>query len=129
RHGCEQLQELRTHLRREAAEGQFLDLLPNAGDVVRVAVAHAADRDAGDEVDVLVPVLVGQPAAAAASHREPRVEREGLQPRGHVAALFGEDLLRPRAYGVLFLQRRHSWTPTSTWPRKRAARYEAMRSE
>src|SRR4029453_6610822 len=60
------LQEPRTRLRGEASERQPLDLTLERLDVVGVAVADAADSDAGDEVDVLVAVLVDELAAFAA---------------------------------------------------------------
>src|SRR5512144_1770899 len=92
-----QLEEARAGLGGEAAEGEPLRLALERLDVVRVAVADAADRDARDEVDVLVAVLVPQPAAAAAGHGQPRVEGEGLVAGGDVAGLAGHDLARARA--------------------------------
>ena len=71
--GAEAVEEPGARLRREAAEGQPLYLLLQRLDVVGMAVADAADADAGDEVDVLVAVLVDQRRAAAAGHRQARV--------------------------------------------------------
>src|SRR6476659_1751081 len=94
-----------------------------------VAVADASHRDSGDEIDVPVAVLVVEAAAAAAGHREARVESEGLEARRHVAALVRADLPGARPDVPAPRRLRHSGTPISTWPRTRAARYEAMRSE
>ncbi len=125
----QQRQEGRPHPGREAAEGQALQLLLDAGDVVGMAVADAPHGDAGDEVDVVVPVLVVEAAAGAAGHRETGIEREGLKPRRHVAALLGEDLSRAGPDAAAPGRFRHSATPIATCPRNRAARYEAIFSE
>ena len=131
----EQLEKPRPHLRREAPEGQPLELFLQPRDVVRVAVPDASHGDAGDKVDVRVAVLVVETAAVAAGHRETRIEGEGLEPRRHVAALLREDLPRSGTDGSLLDLVRfigcvgHSGTPIWTWPRNRAARYEAIRSE
>ena len=122
RHLRHQLEEAGAGLGGEAAEGQALRLALERLDVVRVAVADAAHRDARDEVDVLVAVLVPQPAAAAARHRQPRVEREGLVAGRDVAALTGHDLARPGA-GLA----RHGHCPApATRGAKRRARYAAI---
>ena len=83
----------------------------SACDVVRVAVPDAADRDAGDEVDVGVAVLVEDAAALAPRHGEARVEREGLEARRHVALLELDDRLRPRPDLDAALDFRHVDSP------------------
>ena len=93
-------------------------------DVVRMAVADAADRDPRDEVDVGVPIGVEDPAALAAGHREARVEREGLEAGRHVARLERGDRLRAFADLEAFLQGfGHRVTPVDE---KRAASSPAM---
>src|SRR5206468_8780875 len=79
--------------------------------------ADAADADAGDEVDVLVAVLVVERAAGAPRHGQPRVLGEGLEPRRHVASLPFDDPPRSGAG----LARLHQRTP-----RKRRVRWAAM---
>src|SRR6266581_3047527 len=96
RDGGEQLEELGPRLGGEAAERQPLDLPLQGLHVVRVAVADAPNRDPGDEVDVLVAVLVDEGRARAAGHREPGHEGEGLTPRRDVAPLLRHDVLRAR---------------------------------
>ena len=113
----EQIEEAGSRLRREAAEGQPLHLLLERLDVVRVAVADAADADAGDEVDVLVTVLVVERETAAPRHGEPGVLRERLEPRRHVAPLLRDDPTRSRTRLALFHHR-----PA----RKRSARWAPM---
>src|SRR5262249_42539566 len=81
----------------EAAEGQPLDVTLEAVDVVRMAVAHAAHADPGDEVDVRVAVHVDERAAFAPGHGQARVERERLQPGRDVTLLALEDLARARS--------------------------------
>src|SRR2546427_3635561 len=61
-----------------------------------MAVADAPDPDPGDEVDVLVAVLVDEGRARAAGHRQPGHEGKGLAPRRDVPPLLGHDALRPR---------------------------------
>ena len=90
----QQVEEARPRLGREAPEGQPLGLALQRLDVMRVAVADAADADARDEVDVLVAVLVDQRAALPSRHRQPGVEREGLRAGGEVLLLAGDDLAR-----------------------------------
>jgi len=86
-----------SRLRGEASERQLLDLALEALDVVGMAVPHAADADAGDEVDVLVAVHVDERAALAPGHGQPGVERERLQAGGDVTLLALEDLARARS--------------------------------
>src|SRR5882724_3470744 len=88
--------------------------------VMGMTVAHAAHADAGDEVDVLVAVLVDQPAVFATRHRHAGVEGEGLQPGSDVALLPGHDLTRPRSD---LAARGHRVAPA-----KRSATCAAMRS-
>src|SRR5213596_1008617 len=92
----EQLEELGPCLGGEAPEGQPLDLPLEGLDVVRMAVADAPDPDPGDEVDVLVAVLVDEGRARAAGHRQLGHEGKGLAPRRDVPPLLGHDALRPR---------------------------------
>src|SRR5207245_8180752 len=95
--GCqagEQLEQLRARLRGEASERQLLDLALEALDVVGMAVPHAADADAGDEVDVLVAVHVDERAALAPGHGQPGVERERLQAVSVVSMLAIDALAR-----------------------------------
>src|SRR5437870_7342629 len=96
REARQQLEQLRAGLGGEAAKGQLLDLALEALDVMRMAVADTAHADAGDEIDVRVAVHVGERAALAAGHGQPRVEREGLQPGRDVTLLALEDLARAR---------------------------------
>ena len=58
----DEIEKFRAGLGCEAAEGDALELLPETLDVVGMAVAEAADRDAGDEIEILVPVDVGNRA-------------------------------------------------------------------
>ncbi len=95
--GGEELEEPRPRFRREAAEGQRLDLPLQRLDVVGMAVPDAADGDARDEVDVLVAVLVDERRALAPSHRQAGVQREGLKARRDVPLLPRHDLPRARA--------------------------------
>jgi hypothetical protein len=75
-------------------------------DVVGMTMTHAADGDAGDEVDVLVAVLVDQRAVDAARHREAGVEGKALGARRQVTALLGDDLLRAGSDFTTLSQRR-----------------------
>src|SRR4030067_285019 len=68
--------------------------------VVRMAVPDAADPDSGDEVDVLLSVFVHQRRAAPPGHGEPRVEREGLEPRRHMLLLPRHDAAPPGTRGA-----------------------------
>jgi hypothetical protein len=117
----QQVEELGPGLGGEAAEGDPLDLTLERLDVVRMAVADAPDRDAGDEVDVLVAVLVDQGAVDTARHREARVERKALGARCQVLAFLSDDLLRSRPDLTPFGQR----LP----PENRSARYDAIAAE
>ena len=81
----------------EAAEGRPLELLLEALDVVRMAVADAADGDAGDEIEIFVAVDVGDRAALGVVDDDLREERDRLQPRRHDLRLLGEDRLGLRA--------------------------------
>ncbi len=121
RDGSEQVEKLGPRLGGEAAERQPLDLALERLDVVRMAVADAAHRDAGDEVDVLVAVLVDQRAVDATRHREARIERKPLRARGQMLAFLGDDLLGPRPHLTPLGQR----LP----PEKRRARYDAIAAE
>ncbi|MBF8288270.1 MAG: hypothetical protein HW381_1378, partial [Candidatus Rokubacteria bacterium] len=90
---------------------------------MRVAVADGADRDARDEVDVLLAVLVHERAPLAARHGEPRVEREALPAGGGVAPLALDDLLGSRPW----LPRPGLAHPAHCGlPVKRTERYAAM---
>src|SRR5262249_3524099 len=121
RDGGHELENLRAGLGGEAAEGDPLDLALGRLDVMRMTVADAAHRDAGNEVDVLVAVLVDQGAVDAARHRQARVEREALRAGGEVLALLRDDLLRARSRLTPFGQR----LP----PAKRSARYDAIAAD
>src|SRR5262249_16187247 len=109
-HARQEFQELRAGLGGEASEVQPLDLALERLDVVGVAMAEAAHRDARHEIEVLVAVLVDQRAALAPRHREAGVLGEALVAGGDVAALALDDGLRswsalaPRAH-------RSSWGP------------------
>src|SRR5205823_5733441 len=105
----QQLEELRAGLGGEATEAQALDLALDGRDVVGMAVADAAHRDAGHQVDVLVAVLVDERAAAAVRHREPRVLREPLVAGSDVPTLAGDDVARARPD---FAPLRHRTRPT-----------------
>src|SRR5208282_5267156 len=61
----DQIEKTGAVLSREAAEGDAIELLLETLDVVRMAMAETADRDAGDEVEILVAVDVGDRAASA----------------------------------------------------------------
>src|SRR5205814_8228775 len=121
RDDAQQLEERGTRLRREAAERQLLDLALERLHVMRMAVAHAADGDTGDEVDVLVAVLVDERAALAARHGQARVEREGLGARRQVLLLERHDLARARPDFPPLAHRE--------FPPKRRARCSAMAGE
>src|SRR5262249_47040478 len=88
--------ESRPCLGREAPERQTFDLTLQGFDVVRMAVSDAADADAGDEVDVLLAILVVEHGTRAARHRDPGVLREGLKPWSHVAPFLLDDLFGSR---------------------------------
>jgi hypothetical protein len=114
RHRAQELEETRASLGREAPERQALGLRLQPLDVVRVAVTHAPDGDPGDEVDVFLAVLVVEAAARAASHRQARIESEGLETRRHVALLVFHDPARARARLVSLAGHfRHCFTPAS----------------
>ena len=83
--------------RGEAAEGDFLELLGDALDVVGMAVAEAADRHAGDEVEILAAVHVGDDAALGVVDGDLGIERDRLQSRRHDLGLAVEDRLRFRS--------------------------------
>ena len=91
------LEELGARLRREAAEGRPLELLLEARDIARMRMAEAADRDAGDEVEILVAVDVGDRAALRMVDDDLREERDRLQAGRHRLRLVLEDRLRLRA--------------------------------
>src|SRR5216683_1987441 len=86
-------------------------------------VPDAPHRDARDEVDVLVAVLVPQGRAAAASHGQPRVEREGLVAGRDVARLARHDLARA---GPGLARLAHRPPPGARGAPKRSARYAAI---
>src|SRR5262245_27690206 len=111
------IQESRARLGGEAPERQTFDLTLQGLDVVRMAVSDAPDADAGDEVDVLLAILVVEHGSRAARHRDPRVLREGLKPWGHVAPFLLDDPLGFRT-GLAQL---HQASPP-----KRIFRYDAM---
>ena len=117
---CQQLEEPRACLRREAAERQALDLSLERLDVVRVAMPHAPDPDTRDEIDVLVAVLVDERAAFPAGDGETGIEREGLQARRHVALLSRDDLTRAWSH---LATRGHRVAPVN-----RSTRCSAIRS-
>src|SRR5205823_3732043 len=98
RHGGEELEELGPRLGGEAAERQPLHLPLQGLHVMRVAVADAPDPDPGDEVDVLVAVLVDEGRARATGHCEPGHEREGLASRCGVPPFLRHDALRARTH-------------------------------
>src|SRR5208282_2946498 len=83
----DQIEKTGAVLSREAAEGDAIELLLETLDVVRMAMAETADRDAGDEVEILVAVDVGDRAAAGAVDHDLRIERDRLQPRRHSLGL------------------------------------------
>ena len=60
---------------------------------MRVAVAHAANRDAGYEVEIFVAVDVGDGAALGMVDDDLREERNRLQARRHCPGLTIEDRL------------------------------------
>jgi len=119
--GRDQVQELGPRLGREAPEGEALDLPLERLDVMGMAVADAPHGDAGDEVEVLVAVLVDQRAVDAARHREARVERKPLGAGGEVLSFLSDDPLRARSHLTPFGQR----FP----PENRRARYDAIAAE
>ncbi len=90
---ADQVEKARAILGREAAEGDAAELLGEASDVVRMGVADAADRDAGDEIQVFVAVDIDDGAALGVVHHDLRVERDRLQPRRHRCGLAIEDRL------------------------------------
>jgi hypothetical protein len=47
---------------RETAEGDAFELLRETFDVVGMTVAETANRDTGDEIEILIPVDVGDRA-------------------------------------------------------------------
>ncbi len=92
-----QVQELGPVLGGEAAEGGLAELLGQGLDVGRMAVAEAADGDAGDEVQVLGPVGVDDGAAVGVVDGDLGIEGDGLQAGGHGLGLLVEDRLGARA--------------------------------
>ena len=91
------LEELRARFGREAAKGGPVELLLEARDVARMRVAEAADRNAGDEVEIFVAVDVGDRAALGMIDDDLREERDRLQAGRHRLRLALEDRLRLRA--------------------------------
>ena len=90
-------------------------------------MAHGSDGDAGDEVDVCVPVGVVDAAALAPRHGEAGVQGEGLQARRHVTLLELDDLLRARPGLDAAADLRHREAPIATAAReKRAASRAAI---
>src|SRR5262249_36530371 len=112
----DQLEEAGARLRGEAAKSELLHLLLERLHVVGMAVAHGADGDARDEVDVLLPILVDQHGATAARHGQPRVEGESLHARGGVAPLARNDLLRTRTRLADLPHRPPRPRRTERWP-------------
>ena len=90
---ADQIEKSRAGLGGEAAERDALELLLDALDVVGMAVAETADSDAGDEIEVLVPVDVGDRAALGVVDRDLRIERDRLEPRRHRLGLAIENRL------------------------------------
>ena len=89
-------EELRARFGREAAEGDAFELLLEPRDIARMRVAEAADRDAGDEVEIFVAVDVGDRAALRMVDDDLREERDRLQAGRHRLRLAVEDRLRLR---------------------------------
>ena len=99
----DQIEKMGAVLGREAAESDVIELLLETLDVVRMAMAETADRDAGDEVEIFVAVDVGDGAAAGAVDHDLRIERDRLQPRRHSLGLALEDRLGSGArHGAAF---------------------------
>ena len=113
-------EEAGARLGREAAERQALELPLERFHVMRMAVTDAAHADAGDEVDVLVAVLIDQRATLATGHRHAGREGEGLQPGRDMTSLLGDDVTRPRS-DLAALRHRAA-------PAKRKATCAAIRS-
>src|SRR5262249_35734451 len=74
-------------------EGTAAELLAETFDIVGMTVADAADRDAGDEVQIFVPVDVDDGAAFRVVHHDLRVEGDRLQARRHRFGLALENRL------------------------------------
>src|SRR5271170_531000 len=79
----DQIEKAGAVLRREAAEGDVIQLLLETLDVVRMAMAETAHRDAGDEIEILVPVYVGNRATQGVVDDDLRIESDRLQSRRH----------------------------------------------
>src|SRR5262249_9681222 len=60
---ADQIEKTCTGLGREAAEGAAAELLAETFDIVGMTMADTADRDAGDEVQIFIPVDVDDGAA------------------------------------------------------------------
>ncbi len=89
----DKIEEARPRFGCEAAEGRPFELLPDALHIVGMAVSDAANGDAGDEVEILVAVHVGDGAAFRVVDDDLREERDRLQPWRHSLGLVVEDRL------------------------------------
>src|SRR5262245_27908779 len=92
---ADKLEEAGTRLGREAAKGGARELLADALHIVRVAMADAAHCNAGDKVEIFVPVDVVNRATACAINRDLRIKGDRLQARRHHLGLAIEDHFRP----------------------------------
>jgi hypothetical protein len=92
----EQLEEPDARLRGEAADRESLELPRQGGDEARMRVTEARDRDAGEEVEVLLAVDVGQRAAPTLGERELRELRDPLDAGRDHRALGFVERARPR---------------------------------
>ena len=108
-----QIEKARPALGGEAAESGPVELFLEALDVVRMTVAHAADRDSGDEVEIFGAVDVGDGAALGVVHHDLRKERDRLKSRRHHPGLLVEESLGPGAG--------HSAALADAFDRRRAA--------
>src|SRR6266403_2469402 len=90
---ADQIEKTCTGLGCEAAEGDTTELFVETFDVVRMRVADTADRDTGNEIQILIPIDVDDGAAFRVVHHDLRIEGDRLQARSHCFGLAIENRL------------------------------------
>ena len=108
----DKLEEAGARFGREAAESGARELLADALHIMGVAVPDAAHRNAGNKVEIFVPIDVVNRAALCAIDRDLRIKGDRLQARRHHLGLAIENRFRSGTrhgapFGAVFLRRRH----------------------
>src|SRR2546430_9651499 len=92
-----QLKKVCTGVGRKAAKSKTSELFAQTFDVIRMAVADAANRDTGNEIEIFISVYVDNGAATGTVDDDLRIERDRLQTRCHCLGFFLEHRFGLRA--------------------------------